>query len=70
MHCGASPFKTSKTNDKILKSILKLTGSKDARIEAICSCFLVPVKSHAAEFWTNCQRESALCEMMVLSALQ
>ncbi len=54
----ANPFKTLKTSNKILKTILKQTGSqwREAKTRVMCSRFLVPVRSRAAAFWTNCNR--------------
>ena len=55
---GARPFMDLKANNKILKSILYLTGSQwsDIKIGVIWSDFLIPVRRRAAAFCTNCRR--------------
>uniref|UniRef100_A0A8C7XU96 Uncharacterized protein n=1 Tax=Oryzias sinensis TaxID=183150 RepID=A0A8C7XU96_9TELE len=55
IYLGASPPTALKAIIKILKSILKRTGSqcKDAKTGVMWSLILVPVKSLAAAFWTN-----------------
>lgn len=56
MYLGQRPLSALKVINKILKSILKRTGSqcKRAKTGVMCSRFLFPVKSLAAEFCTVC----------------
>ena len=55
---GARPFWALKVKVKILKSILRCTGSQcsEANTGVMCSDFLVPVMSLAAAFCMSCKR--------------
>ena len=57
MYCGPILFRALKVNSRILYSIRLRTGSQCnlARIGEICSYFLVPVRSRAAEFSMHCR---------------
>ena len=58
---GANPLRALKTKSRVLKSILKRTGSQCSLMRAgvICWRLRVPVMSRAAAFWTICKRDMA-----------
>ena len=60
MYCDPMLFRALKVNSRILYSIRLHTGNQCnlARIGEICSYFLVPVRSRAAEFCTHCSLSS------------
>lgn len=71
-YSGARLLRALKTNKRILKSILYLTGSQWSAESTgvIRSRFFIPVRRRIAAFWPSCRWLSSDCLMPVYKELQ